>query len=608
MRMWLGLLCAVSTVWGAEASPDRIRHAATRAVALIQASQKGWYARQTCASCHHQFLPALAFRSAREHGIPVDEALAHADAVQAFSYADLDRAVQYTYVIEPAMDDAFQLVAADAAGVRPNLGTAVYARLLSGRQMASGDWVSFHQRPPSSYSSFTMTALGLRAVQIYGHPNAKDDTAVHIEHAWNWLAAHTPRDTEERTYQLLGIFWAGADRSILSKLARRLQATQQSDGGWNSLDGRESDAYSTAQVLVALHDAGGVPASDAGWQRGINYLLRTQAPDGSWHMVSRLHPPASVSPPYFDTGYPYGHDQFLSASGAGWAVMALARALGPSHKVDQPMLREAEPSHVEPWAEKILFGSRADLEALLNSGFDANSATESGGTTALMMAVPDVEKMKLLLDRGAKVNARSQTGFSALMVAAQYRESTAAIRLLLDRGAQVRPAAGQKPPLFNAYPLFLASYAGNAEILPRLREAGDSLEDKMALIGTGAMTPLYGAVRFGNREVARVLLDLGVPVDEPAGNGMTPLGQSVLGNQIEMARLLIGRGADVNHVDKLGMTPLLYAASIDFGDSSMVELLRKSGARADAHTKEGLTALDLARKYKHAHLLASLER
>jgi ankyrin repeat protein len=73
-----------------------------------------------------------------------------------------------------------------------------------------------------------------------------------------------------------------------------------------------------------------------------------------------------------------------------------------------------------------------------------------------------------------------------------------------------------------------------------------------------------------------------------------------------MARLLIERGADVNHVDKKGMTPLLYAASIDFGDSAMIDLLLKSGARSNLRTKEGLTALDLARRYHHTHLLDSL--
>ena len=97
-------------------------------------------------------------------------------------------------------------------------------------------------------------------------------------------------------------------------------------------------------------------------------------------------------------------------------------------------------------------------------------------------------------------------------------------------------------------------------------------------------------------------------VDEADDDGITGLSWAAIANRVEMARLLIQRGADVNHVDKKGMTPLLYAASIDFGDSAMVDLLLKSGAQAGARTKEGLTALDLARKYQHTHLMASLER
>ena len=55
------------------------------------------------------------------------------------------------------------------------------------------------------------------------------------------------------------------------------------------------------------------------------------------------------------------------------------------------------------------------------------------------------------------------------------------------------------------------------------------------------------------------------------------------------------------------MTALLYAASIDFGDSAMIRLLLDSGARQDARTPEGLTALDLARNYQHVHLLPALD-
>src|SRR5207244_6857993 len=141
------------------------------------------------------------------------------------------------------------------------------------------------------------------ALELYGHPSLKADTQARVARAKNWLVSHQPHATEERVYQLLGAFWAGTDAGALRPMAAALKAAQQSDGGWNSLDGLASDAYSTGQVLLALKEAGGVEVQDAAWQRGIAYLLRTQAPDGSWHVASRMHPPAPVSPPYFETGH-----------------------------------------------------------------------------------------------------------------------------------------------------------------------------------------------------------------------------------------------------------------------------------------------------------------
>src|SRR5205814_8302462 len=63
---------STSAVAAADQRDDRIRGAAARALTLLQSSQKRWYTRQTCSSCHHQFQPALAYRSARAHGIPFD--------------------------------------------------------------------------------------------------------------------------------------------------------------------------------------------------------------------------------------------------------------------------------------------------------------------------------------------------------------------------------------------------------------------------------------------------------------------------------------------------------------------------------------------------------
>jgi hypothetical protein len=68
---------------------------------------------------------------------------------------------------------------------------------------------------------------------------------------------------------------------------------------------------------------GGLPVSDAAYQRGVHYLLRTQQQDGSWYVKTR----ALAFQPWFDAGFPYGYDQWISAAGTGWSAMALALAL-----------------------------------------------------------------------------------------------------------------------------------------------------------------------------------------------------------------------------------------------------------------------------------------
>ena len=188
--------------------------------------------------------------------------------------------------------------------------------------------------------------------------------------ARRWFESHTPVDTEERTYKLLGLKWSGGGRASLAAAARDPARTQEADGGWASLDGRVSDAYSTGQALVALHDAGGVPVSDRNWQHGLDYLLTTQAPD--W-LVARRDATVSaraVEPAVLRDGATYGHDQSLSAQGGAWAVMALAYALGPGKAAAPEPLPGVAPPSVEPWAETMLFGSTADVKKLLDAGLD----------------------------------------------------------------------------------------------------------------------------------------------------------------------------------------------------------------------------------------------
>jgi ankyrin repeat protein len=602
------MLCSLVIACAAEnASTERIRDAAAKAVSVIQNSQKIWFSRQSCFSCHQQALPAFAFRAAREHGVPVDEKAAHADAAAAFGfYSNFDRAVHYTHVIDPAMNDGWGMVAASAAGVKPSLVTNVYARLLAARQEPDGHWETGDERPPQSYSPFSATAIAVSAVETFSHPIQHADVEARVAKARAWLLNDNAHTTEERVFQIFGLSITGHDPQVLAKLSQSLKAIQQPDGGWASREGRPSEAYSTGEALWAMHNAAGLPTSDPAWQRGLQYLLKTQQKDGSWHVTTRLHPPAPVSPPYFETGHPYGHDQFISTMGESWAVVALAAALPELQPHPAPLI-EAEPHGIEPWAETVLFGNEADLQEMIKSGFDPNSATKAGGTTALMLAAPDIAKMKLLLDHGAKADGRSKDRYSALLVAANYPGASTAINLLLDRGATVRLPQGQGAPQFNASPIILAAFAGNADVIARLHKAGDRVDDRMNLLGMFPVTPLLMLSTWHRIASVRALLDAGAPIDQADDDGITPLGWAAIANRVETARVLIEHGADVNHIDKKGMTPLLYAASIDFGDSSMTDLLLRSGAKPSLRNKEGLTALDLAQKYGYPQLVATLQ-
>jgi hypothetical protein len=250
MKLRIGVVCSVVVGLAADVSTGRIQEAAAKAVVIIQKSQQNWYTKQSCFSCHQQGLPALAFQYAREHRIPVDERAAQTDAAAAFRlYTDFAQAVEYTHIIDPALNDSYGLLAANAAGFRANLTTAVYARLIAARQEPDGHWETGDDRPPQSYSPFTTTAISLRAIQIYSHASQQADTRARVARARTWLTSRQPHATEERVDQLLGAAWADADRPTLRKMAAGLEATQQADGGWNSLDGRPSDAYSTGPRL-----------------------------------------------------------------------------------------------------------------------------------------------------------------------------------------------------------------------------------------------------------------------------------------------------------------------------------------------------------------------
>lgn len=60
-----------------------------------------------------------------------------------------------------------------------------------------------------------------------------------------------------------------------------------------------------AEALVALRDSGATAIVDPAYQRGVQFLMKSRLEDGSWFVRSR----AAAIQPYFESGFPRGHDQ-----------------------------------------------------------------------------------------------------------------------------------------------------------------------------------------------------------------------------------------------------------------------------------------------------------
>jgi squalene cyclase len=105
-------------------------------------------------------------------------------------------------------------------------------------------------------------------------------------------------------------------------MLKHMLALQRPDGGWAQTPYLKSDAYATGVALWALKESG-IAATDAAYKKGVAYLLSTQAEDGSWYVASR----APKFQPYFDGGFPYGHDEWISMWATGYATAALTHTL-----------------------------------------------------------------------------------------------------------------------------------------------------------------------------------------------------------------------------------------------------------------------------------------
>lgn len=324
LRLVLLLLCfAVTSVVQAEdIGTEEVRAAVDKSMAVIQSSPPVFFKKAGCVSCHHQSLPAMTVGFARERGFAVDETKARAlnETVATMMLARRENMLQAITDGGGQHSVAYSLAAMAAQDLPADEVTDTMAIHLAAGQMEDGSWSTAPDRPPVQYSDYTTTALSIWGLSKYAPEGRREVFDEQIERAVAWLLAAPPSTTiEEAAFRLLGLGWGNASVSRRISSVRDLMRLQRSDGGWAQLPTLESDAYATGQALVALHLAGRMPGAHSVYQQGLEYLLKTQQEDGSWHVTSRARP----FQPYFESGFPHGKDQWISICATSWATMAL---------------------------------------------------------------------------------------------------------------------------------------------------------------------------------------------------------------------------------------------------------------------------------------------
>jgi ankyrin repeat protein len=307
------------------ASAGTARAAIERSIPLLQRTDVTFLRKSGCVSCHNNSVVEMALAAARHHGIRVDDEVERRQLEIVGEYVSQHQEIFLGGRSVPGdYGPVAYLLAGFAAESHPDdVNTDLMARSVKSAQKPDGHWRSLNTRPPIEATDISMTALALKVIRRYPPPPHRAEYERAVQRAADWLAGSLPNGTEERAFKLLGLNWAGRTDDTVRAVARDLLERQRPDGGWAQLPSLASDAYATGEALVALTEAGGLSASDPVYVRGMRFLLSTQFTDGSWHVKTRTLP----LQPYFEAGFPWGRDQFISAAATSWAVMALAPAV-----------------------------------------------------------------------------------------------------------------------------------------------------------------------------------------------------------------------------------------------------------------------------------------
>jgi len=177
---------------------------------------------------------------------------------------------------------------------------------------------------------------------------------------------------------------------------------------------------------------------------------------------------------------------------------------------------------------KLLLDKGADLNAQSGEYCNALQAASYNGHD---------DMVRLLLDRGANVNARGGKYCNALQAASSGGHAVIA-KILVGKGAYVNAQGGHYG---NA--LLAASFRGHADIVRLLLDEGADVNAQGGYYGNA----LQAASSMGHVEIAKLLLYKGANVNEPGGFEYgSALIAALKQNHAEIARLLLDKGANVN--------------------------------------------------------------
>ena len=256
-----------------------------------------------------------------------------------------------------------------------------------------------------------------------------------------------------------------------------------------------------------------------------------------------------------------------------------------------------------PLALAAMAGNAEITEILLDAGAGVNTPMANGETPLMMAArTGDLDTMRIILDRGADINATEPLrGTNALMWAAA-NSNPAAVKLLLANGADIAMNSATARPGRNPY---LAPTARNRirGFYQGIGQGGDfgaqeeleksNLELQVSREELIARLPRELVEDFEREDVQ--VGDFGETI-EPAPDkqwgGLTALHFAVREGDLDTVKALVEAGADVNQVSEFSWSPLLTARQNSF--YRIGEYLLEKGANPNIANEGGWNPLYIA--------------